>query len=417
MSTAPGVRDMFFVYLLLFTSGSVVYMGASDKYLVLVFLLVLGSWFLFTDKKISSGFVLYIVAFTSFLFVIHLYTGGSLPITMVIGATLELLLAYLILKIVGDKFVEAYIKTVVFLAGISLFGFLTDSLHLLDGVIRLLPRVDDGGPRAGYEGFLYIYRSMGSSIGRNSSIFFEPGAYQVFLNSALFMLFFAGTRLSTLRKWVYVSILLAALLTTFSTTGAIIFGALFSLAMIKSEVISGQAKMALVGVLVTIIVVFATQFQAVIFDKMDKYLAIQDITDKYDRRSFDLLVDIEVFKRHIFGLGYQRYFQEFSAAGQIREGAASSNGISSTFAIYGLPFSLFLFGSYFAFFRKYFSGFLMQVVPFLMFLVFLFSEGYYTLTPFCFALIAAIFVFENKTADEEVMVPPADDRQKMASGG
>jgi hypothetical protein len=416
-SMATSARDMLFVYLLLFTSGSVVYMGASERYLVLVFLLVLGSWFLFSDRKISSRFVLYVIFFTSFLFVIHLYTGGSLPVTMVISATMELLLAYLILKMVGDKFVGSYIKTVVFLAAISLFGFLTDSFHLFDSVIRLLPRVDESGPRAGYEGFLYIYRSMGTSLGRNASIFFEPGAYQAFLNSALFMLFFATAGLSTLRRWVYVSILLAALLTTFSTTGAIIFCALFGLAMIKSEVISGQEKTALIGVLVIITAVFTAQFRAVILDKIDNYIDIEDVTDSSERRSFDLLVDLEIFKRHVFGVGYQEYFQEFGAIGQIHSGSSSSNGLSSTFAIYGLPFALFLFGSYFAFFRKYFSGFLMQVVPFLMFLVFLFSEVYYVLTPFCFALIAAIFVYENKTTDEEVMVPPADDRQKMASSG
>ncbi|MFQ5643121.1 MAG: hypothetical protein ACE5FQ_05405 [Thiogranum sp.] len=322
------------------------------------------------------------------------------------------MLAYLILKIVGDKFVEAYIRTVVFLAGISLFGFLTDSFHLFDGVIRLLPRVDEGGPRAGYEGFFYIYRSMGTSLGRNSSIFFEPGAYQVFLNSALFMLFFATTGLGAARKWIYVTVLLAALLTTVSTTGALIFCALFGLAMIKSEVISGQAKMALLGVLVVIIVAFTARFQTVIFEKIDNFLQIEDVTDSSERRSFDLLVDLEIFKRHILGAGYQTYFQEFSAIGQIHDGSSSSNGVSSTFAIYGLPFALFLFASYFAFFRKYFSGFLMQVVPFFMFLVFLFSEGYYTITPFCLALIAAIFVFEKKSSDERAPVASPGYAQK-----
>ena len=80
----------------------------------------------------------------------------------------------------------------------------------------------------------------------------------------------------------------------------------------------------------------------------------------------------------------------------------------------GYHFLCFYLALNFAFFMKMFSGFLIRIVPFLMFLIFLFGEGYYTLPPFCLALIAAIFVFKRKTADEEVMASPADDRQKMA---
>ena len=234
-SQKRNIRDAVLVYLLLFTSGTVVYMEASEKYLILVFLMVLGTWFLVTEKKFSSGFALYLVVFTSFLFAIHLYTNGSLPITMVIGSAMELLLAYLVLVIVSENFIDSFIKVVVILAAVSLFGFLTDRFHLFDSVIRYLPKVDEGGFRSGYEGFLYIYKGMGLRLARKSSIFYEPGAYQAFLNTALFMLFFAKTKLGVRRKWAYISILLVALLTTMSTTGALIFGAMFGLVLISGQ--------------------------------------------------------------------------------------------------------------------------------------------------------------------------------------
>jgi hypothetical protein len=315
---------------------------------------------------------------------------------MAIGSAMELLLAYLVLTIVGNNFIESFIKTVVLLAAVSLFGFLTDRLHLFDGVIRHLPRVDEGGPRAGYEGFLYIYKGMGLRLARNSSIFYEPGAYQAFLNTALFMLFFARTKLDVRRKWAYVSILLVALLTTVSTTAVLIFGAMFGLVLIKSTVVSGNVKMLMVGVLIIIVAVFSKEFHHVVFEKIQHYAETEDITDSDELRSFGLLVDIEIFKRHIFGVGYRKYTQEFSAIGLIQEGATSANGISSTLAIFGLPFALFYFGSLFAFFNKYFTGVLMKAAPFSMLLIFIISEGYYTLTPFCMSLIAAVFVFEKK---------------------
>lgn len=399
VSRARSIRDAVFVYLILFTSGSVLYMQASNKYLILVFLVVLASWFLLSDRRVDPGFVLYLIIFASFLLLIHFYTGGSLKLVSVIGTTMELLLAYLILKIVGANILESYINTVVFLAIVSIFGYLTDSFLLFEGVIRQLPPVGD----IGYEGVLYVYRNWGEAAQRvrNKSIFYEPGAYQFFVNTGLFILVFARTGFSSVRKWIYASILLVTLLTTFSTTGFLIFGVLSGLVLMKSESISASGKAALVGILVIVIIIFSARFQYIIFDKIGEFLAIQDVTDSRDRRSFDMIVDLEIAKRHFLGLGHEKYFKEFSGIGLIQEGAASSNGITSALAIYGLPFFLFLFASYFAFFNKYFTGFFMKAVPFFMLLLFIFSEAYYTLTPFCLALIAAIFACERMEVEKE----------------
>ena len=391
-----GLRDAILVYCLLFVSGSQIYNQSPNNLLILIFIISVLAWVLFSDRKINDRFVLYVCVFTSFLLIIHIYTDGSLSFSSVVGTTLKLFIAYLILKTVGKNFLETYVKVVVVLAGISLFGYLSDSLLLLDGLIRQLPRVGNSG----YEGIFYVFRYP-NHIDRNNSIFYEPGAYQAFLNAALFILFFAPTKFSSKRKWVYILILSVTLLTTFSTTGFMIFGALVSIVMIKSKIISRQGKLSLIGMLVLIIVVFSAQFQSVMIEKINKYMATQDITDKYDLRSFDMLVDLEIFKRHIFGVGHEKYFKEVSAIGKIREGHASSNGVTKTLAIYGLPFSLFLFTSYYWFFKKYFRGVFMRLVPFGMLLIFLFSESYYVFTPFCLAIITAIFIYDPMVEDRE----------------
>jgi hypothetical protein len=385
-----SLRDFFLVSLLLFTSGTEVYMQSATKYLLLVFFVVVVMWVLFSDRKINNGFALYAIIFTSFLFIIHIYTNGSMSIVSMAGTVIELLVAYCILALVRSNLVITYIKIITVLAAISLVGYAIDVLHLFEGVIRHLPRVGNDDL---YNGIFYVFQPYGP--GRNASIFFEPGAYQAFLNAALFMLFFSDIKLRQTTLWLRVSIILAALLTTFSTTGALIFAALFFLIITKSTVVSWRAKLVLMGLLFTIVIVFATQFRYVIIEKIEKFSAIEDVTDSGDRRSFDLLVDLEVFKRHIFGVGQKRYYEEFGAVGHIEEGAASSNGISSTLAIYGLPFTVFLFGSFFAIFKKHYIGALMVLVPFGMLILFLFSEGYYTLTPISMSLIAANFVSES----------------------
>jgi hypothetical protein len=398
------LRDAILVYCLLFVSGSHIYNQSPNKFLMLILVISVLAWALFSDRKINDRFVLYVCVFTGFLLIIHIYTDNSLSFSSVVGTTIKLLIAYFILKTVGKNIVETYVKVVVFLAVISLFGYLSDSLLLFDGLIRKLPRVGD----LGYEGIFYTFRFRGH-IDRNNSIFFEPGAYQIFLNVALFMLFFAKTTFCIRKKWIFISILVITLGTTFSTTGYLIFGTLFFLLIIKSDMVSKQGKAVLVGLLVVATIVFTAQFRSVIFEKIDRFLAIQDITDTQDRRSFDALVDIEIFKRNILGVGYVRYFQEFNVIGQVREGNASSNGLTKTMAVYGLPFFLFLFGSFFSFFMIFFNGIIMRAIPFMMLLIFLFSEAYYVFTPYCLAIIAAIFVFggiklgENISHENEVM--------------
>ena len=123
------------VYLLLFVSGASRYNLASNKFIAIGLFVSLAAWFLYTDRKISSNFLLYLTAFIGLLFMLSLYTGGSLSVESGIVTSMKLVLAYLILRTVGTSFTEIYIKLVVFLAAISLFGYLIDVNHLFNGLI------------------------------------------------------------------------------------------------------------------------------------------------------------------------------------------------------------------------------------------------------------------------------------------
>ena len=391
--------DVFLVYLLLFVSGTLLFNQSSENFLILAFFISVIAWALFSDRKIDVGFVLYGILFASFLLIIHFYTSGSLSLGTVIGSTMRLAVAYFLLKTVGKYFAATFINVMVFLAGFSLFGYITDQFHLFDNVIHKLPRVGD----IGYEGIFYVYRYHYAGYDRNNSIFFEPGAYQGFLNATLFMLFFAKTEFSVIRRWIYIILLLITLFTTFSTTGFIIFSIMFVLFLSKSGVLSVSGKAVLTGFLLLMMVTFAAQFQDAILGKIDSYLSIQDLSDSRNRRSFDMLVDLEIIKRHLFGLGFKEYFKVFSATGLVSE-SGSSNGVTKLLAVYGLPFSLFYFGSFLWAFGRLLggSGMLMSIVTFGMFLMFLVGESYYLFVPSTMAIIAAAFVYKRSLQDELV---------------
>lgn len=382
------------VYLLLFTSGSVLYNQSPDKYMVVALVFSLCAWVLFAEKRINERFVLYVCVLAGFLFVISLYTEGSLSLVSVVAPTAQLVFAYLVLHTVGEYFTDTFVLVVVVLAAVSLLGYFIDYFGLFGAVISKLPKVGD----AGYEGILYLYGYDGATLHRNSSIFFEPGAYQGYLNAALFMLLFVKTRLSSSRRWIFILMLLAALFTTFSTTGYLIFSIMLGLFVLRGKMLSTSGKTILVGAILASLVVFSTQFHSVILVKIDDYLSGAEEAHGYsaDRRRYDAKLDLEIFEKHIFGIGHRVYFEEFVTIGNIRGG--SSNGVTRIFAVYGLPFGLFLLGSYYWAFRKLLGRGVISLTSFGMFLMFLMGESYFIMVPISLAIIAAMFVYSNLSA-------------------
>ena len=391
--------NIILVYSLIFVSGAHRYSLNQDKYLVLVFLMALAAWYLYTDRKISGQYLLYTTVFVSILFLLSIYTGGSLSLQSLIATTIKFVLAYFVLKTVGEKFVDTYTNVLVFLAAVSLPGYLTDVFHLFDQIVTRLPAVG----RYGYEGMLYIFRHSYHPY-RNNSIFFEPGAYQGFINSALFLLLFAKTSFSIRRKWIYIVILVAALITTNSTTGFVIFFLLFMLFLYKSDMVTRSKKMVTVGLIMVTVAAFSAQFHETLVVKINDYLNPDILRRGYsaENRSFDMQTDLKIIRKHVFGLGYDEYKKEFSRINKVSLKEGSSNGVTSMFACYGVPYGLFIFISYFWALRKLTGDLLLTTSAYTMFILFLWGESFYQIAPISFAIIAAAFVFTRQHGSSEV---------------
>lgn len=401
--TQTAVVNVFLVYLLLFVSGTWRYKLAPDKYLIIAFLVALVAWYLYSDRKISHKFLLYGVVFAGSLVALSLYTGGSLSLSSAISGTLKLVLAYLIIRTVGRNFVDTYIKVLVFLAAFSLFGYMTDILHLFEGVIRKLPPVG----KMGYEGIFYLYR-MPWHPDRNNSIFFEPGAYQAFLNAGMFLLAFNKTSFSERRIWIYIAILLMALVTTYSTTGILIFAFMFALFLFRSELLTVSGKAVVIGVIVALIAMLSTQFHSKIVLKLDEFMSTGEYATERSSgqiRSANISTDLKIFKKHVFGIGYKQYVKEFGIVGRyIEEGKdeGSTNGVTRTLAEMGLPFSLLIFGSYIWAFKRLLHDYFLAAGAFIMFMMFLAGESYYTSSPISYAIIVSAFIYQRAPLQEEL---------------
>lgn len=378
-------------YLLIFTSGSIRFNANQDTFLLFAFLVGI-ALLVYKVRTVDLGFVLYCCGFLGFLLLIWGYTNGSLPITSVVGVGIKLITAYALVVFLRDLFVDRILQVIYFLALVSLIGFATDQFNILTPLITRLPEVGDA---SAYEGFLYAFRSQ-SNPGRNHSIFYEPGAYQLFLNGALYVLLFFKGDWEQKRRLKFVTVILIAIVTTQSTTAYLMAALILAVAFVKSNLISPRQKGALVVAGGLLASAFSTTFYDTIVVKINDYLDVQDITDTSNRRSSDLLADIEIIKRYPLGLGNEDYKLQFSAVGQIREGAGSSNGLTRMFAIYGIPFGAFLLASYLWIFPRFVGFSLVSALGILLVLMALWSQSYFIMTPIGMALIVSNFAFARR---------------------
>lgn len=391
MKSSPTYQNYALTYLLILISGSLFYGQSKEIILVSVFffLVVL---ILLGKEKISIFFFFYYLSMLAMLLTIFFYTQGSLPLTSIIGTMMSLFIAYAILSIIRENFLESFVRVVMVIAVVSLVGFSIDSLGFRSVMLSILPG----------EVWQFIYHfDYAIHLERNNAIFYEPGAYQIYLIAAIFVLAFSNVSIPKKNRLVFFAILAVTLFTTGSTTGFLMFGFLLFVILLKSQLLTKKLKVGVVALGVIMMLSSPLFLNEIIVEKLESYTSIEDITDSGDRRSLDVLVDIEIFKSFPFGAGYNEYARNFSQVGQVREGAGSSNGFTRTFAIYGFPFTLFFFGTLFFFFYKFFHDRVVIFSGFLLLMVFLYSQSNFVFSHIVLALIAAIFVYDAPDQKEK----------------
>lgn len=217
-------RDYFLVFLLFFLSGSRAIDAWFGKFVYLyAFLTILP--FVRTyhiDGRLKKMWKW--VALSAIVFVAHYI---SLPIVGVLADLnfiMRLIVAFLIVSIVGERFVCLYIRVIYIICVISLIFFGLDILGIrlgfdIDGI---------------YQSILFYNHTYNRTIFRNCGPFWEPGAFQGYINLAiLFMLSNLEYTLQNNRKYYFVFIV--TILTTLSTTGYLVLGLMVVYVLFKMK--------------------------------------------------------------------------------------------------------------------------------------------------------------------------------------
>lgn len=213
-----SIIHYFLIYLVIISQGSAWYCRDEDYFLIL-FIVIAGVYALrhisFLTNSRYMAFV-YLLFFD--LLSVCLLTSGSLSVFSVGNIISRFLLIYVAYNFDKNRFVERFVNAVVFFAGISLVVFVIQLINF-DFLTNILPQ---------YESTTTFYGGIFASVvkwhkTRNIGLATEPGRYQIYLISALFLLLFRNEQInySVKKNMIYRIILVATIITAQSTTGFI----------------------------------------------------------------------------------------------------------------------------------------------------------------------------------------------------
>lgn len=284
--------------------------------------------FLFTAKKgIKTYCTLFFVFLIMYALLIRLSVGG-IGIRIIAQFLVDILAAWLAVSINKQHFWERYVKTVVFLASISLMLWLLSILQIniwdqiTPGINSLmsykvyLDSITYQEYSFKLHGmFLYSHRTVDM---RNVSIFTEPGIYQMVLNTAIFVLLFLRDKLvsfSDKEVGRALVVLAFALLSTQSTTGyiSICFIILFYLLFEKRDTTEQNWKQKILIALFSILLFLMIDYMVRGSESFIQVSIISKLFSGKNKVSLDasgmaradlIFLALQSMVRHPFGVGY-----------------------------------------------------------------------------------------------------------------
>jgi len=272
-----------------------------ESALFLLLFIVLFSVFLLRKKRLDWGFVL-LLTLLVVITIVQTYVFSFYSIQTIVGVFLRVIIAYLIVKILGERFIPYFINILYVMAIVSLIIYLSTLLvpAIGDMLWRIVPLFEilnfsDTDPTI----LIYNITKLGL---RNTGPFWEPGSFAGYLLLAYMFNFYSGDKYKT-RKGI---IFLITIISTLSTTAYIALFAFLFFAFYK------KLKNILIRTIVVSIIIIGGYYAFISFDFLGEkiesqieYASKQGI-EKSDntQRFLNILRDIEDIKGHeIVGRG------------------------------------------------------------------------------------------------------------------
>jgi hypothetical protein len=328
----------FLVLFVVLGSGAVVFLSNSHLTLAILVFIV------FLQIVANQKTIRFNIKYFSFLIILWFAILISMGLNDDLGKlasylnlAVRIFIPFIIPLILSfEEFVRFYSKIINFLAISSLIIF-TVLIVLGPSVYSFFPKTVNLTGQEYVNMFIFVIFDNGaenSTITRNASLFWEPGAFQGFLTLGLILEIFYYK----LRRKKIIALLIITSLTTVSTTGYIILLILFAMVIVGEASMKINKYFFLFGVpLILACIVWGGP------------LIITSILEKFSEghqssfiRIVSTITDLTLFSNSIYyGLGLSGYLDKISdTALQLfsLELGGSTNSLTYHLAIYGLLF-------------------------------------------------------------------------------
>ncbi|MGG3625218.1 hypothetical protein ABES25_16890 [Bacillus gobiensis] len=251
---------------------------------------------------------------------------------------------YLFIKWNISKIADIYVSVIVLIAIFSLLGVINSNFILNNPIFPTLSDGEYGTKTA----FFYNIRLGWDDISyyRNQGPFWEPGAFQAYLNVGVFFIAFL---LKRKHKQLEIIILSAAILSTFSTTGIITLCLLFLTMMIESGKKAWGNKLLYFSLSCVVVglCIFNNDINERLFDKFGDSTTSSISSET---RKVSILINLKVIEQNPFiGMGISKGSSLYSSISTLNSTIdANVNTATSLFAwaIFGVMYAVLYTYSY-----------------------------------------------------------------------
>ncbi len=347
----PFLQYIMIYFILISTRGMIF---AINREFVSYIMIAVCIFITLLIPRIQDGrlYVIFIFLFMSIYFS-KLLNNGGFGMNYYLINVAAIWIAYVAYKLDANNFADRFVKTVVFFAGISLVMW--GLCFVIPNVMKtiLLGESNYFGGTKGMLLYTFRYSTWSRGDTRNSGIYTEPGVYQIVLNAALYYLLFFRDRLHLEKKqlYLYLTIIIATLISSQSTTGFLCFGVIIICYFIHREPFNSKniqkhrqsAKLKKIILLTVLIGVFSLYLeylisgedsilQTVLFDKLfDESGAFNLEASTGFWRMNGLIAGWKIFLDYPFGAGDNYYilYAELMK-GETASGAAFTQTLGKT---------------------------------------------------------------------------------------
>ena len=282
----------------------------------------------------------------------HIYYGS-------LKLLLMLFFLYLVvLNVKFERFIEYFVRIICIIALISICLYWFNDIIISSGLFPII-NTDSVTKYTN----LYIYCINSSIVHRNCGVFWEPGAFQIYLNLALLFELYGSHK----KKKYRIPVLSIALLTTISTMGYFVFG-LIMISYVSQRENKGKLTV-LLALGVTALI--AGSYLLPIIDSSFSYkfgLGGGGLSTNVTSRINPFLLDLHVIKDNPFGIMGVDYYAEVLRIYEERymlPFISSSCTHTMIAVVYGLLPGVYFIYSFWRFSKKFVSTVLSSILIFI----------------------------------------------------